>query len=172
MINPDLEGAIQASLKQEIADQDQFDSVMGWLGKMVSACNFMEQTFQAFLVRLLQCRQAEMALIVGCERRQFRAVVDLIEQLFAVYAQDQSARDDLQAVGKIAKGLYEERNKYVHSVWYLVPSELTKTTPAHRYKDKKNAKPISVHASELSTLVGKFDDCSQKLSKLMDRYLD
>ena len=51
--------------------QDEFDSVMAWLRKMVSACNELELNFQTFLVCLLRCQRIESAVIVSLERRRF-----------------------------------------------------------------------------------------------------
>ena len=84
------------------------------------------------LVHLLQCQRPESAIIVSRERRGFYAMVDLVEELFAVYVSERTARDELRAVGNLAKKLYEERNKCVHSLWYL-PMEETSMPPARRY---------------------------------------
>jgi hypothetical protein len=90
---------------------------MTWLGKMVSNCNYMEQLFRAFVVCLLQSRKPETAIIVSRERRSFPGLVDLIEELFMVYDHEESLRTELEAVGDLAKKLYEERNTHVHSLW-------------------------------------------------------
>ena len=156
-------------IARELDRQDEFDSVMAWLGKMVSACNELELNFQRFLVYLLHCQEIESAIIVSRERRSFQAMVDLIEELFAVHVHEESAREELKTVGKLAKKLYDERNKHVHSIWFM---PLDKTTAAERLKNIKNAGPVGVEASELSTLADNFDRCSQKLAALIDRYFD
>jgi len=51
--------------------QDEFDSVMPWLRKMVSACNELKLKFQRFHVCLLQRQRIESAVIVSLERRRF-----------------------------------------------------------------------------------------------------
>ena len=55
------------------------------------------------LVHLLQCQRPESAIIVSRERRGFYAMVDLVEELFAVYVSERIARDELRAVGNLAK---------------------------------------------------------------------
>jgi hypothetical protein len=167
-MSENLENEPKASL--QLARQDEFDSVMAWLGKMVSACNYMERTFQEFLVNLLQCQNIESAKIVSRERRSFSAMVDLTRELFEVYVRDQHSLDELKAVAQLAKELYEKRNTHVHSLWYL-PLGQTGTAAAERHKNKKNAEPVGVEATELATLASNFDDCSQKLLDLMDQYL-
>jgi hypothetical protein len=149
--------------------QDEFDSVMTALGKMVSACNDLELNFQRFLVNLLQCQKIESAIIVSRERRSFQGMVGLTEELFAVYVHEASAREELKTIGTLAKKLNDERNNHVHSIWYM---SLSQMTAAERLKNTKNARPIGVDAVELSTLAENFDRCSQRLSILIDRYFD
>jgi hypothetical protein len=166
---PDFERQLKMSLQKELGRQDEFDSVMAWLGKMVSACNYMGQTFQVLPVNLLQCKRPETAIIVSRERRAFPAMVDLIEELFAVNVQEEGARNELKTVGALAKKLYDERNKHIHSIWYM---SLRQTTAAERFKNTKGAGPVGVEATEISTLADNFDRCSQKVSALIHWYFD
>lgn len=135
---------------------------------MVSVCNFLERNYQILLVRLLQCRESESALIVSRERRGFGRMVDLVEELFAVYVIDPQQRQELKDVGTIAKKLYEERNKHVHSIWFFT-EEQTTIPAARRYKGGKNPTLIKVKVSELAALVDKFDKCSEKILEITDR---
>lgn len=162
----DVEKSLQPN--KELFRKDEFDSVMAALGTMVSSSNFLEQTYRHLIVQLLRCHEEESAIIVGRESRRFANTVELTEKLFAVYVPDKNAQDELDAIGKIAKGLQQKRDERVHSIWYR-PSYIT-ASPALRYKDKKNAEPVKVRVSELFTLSNNFDDCIQKLRNLMHRH--
>jgi hypothetical protein len=157
------------AVQKQLLRQDEFNSVMTWLGKMISACNEMEMTLQMFLVNLLRCEKRKSAIIVSQERRPFPALVDLIEKLFAVYVHEKSARDELKTAGKDAKELYEKRNTHVHSLWFQQWGETN--PPATRFKNNKDAGPVDVEVSELATLAYDLDNCRQRISDLMDRYL-
>src|SRR5262249_53567129 len=94
---------------------------------------------------------------------------DLIEELFAVYVQEEGARNELKTVATLAKKFYDERNKHIHSIWYM---SLSQTTAAERFKNTKNAGPVGVEATELSTHADNFDRCGQKFSALIHRYFE
>jgi hypothetical protein len=71
----DIEKSLQP--KKEPFRQDEFDSVMAALGRMVSSSNFLEQTYRHLIVQLLRCHEEESAIIVSRESRRFANTVEL-----------------------------------------------------------------------------------------------
>jgi hypothetical protein len=164
----ETDGSTGIRFRKELIHQDNFDSVMAPLGRLISLSTFLEQFYRSLIAHLLRCHEHESALIVCRTIRGFAAVVALTEQLFAVNFPDQKdAQSELKDIGKIAKGLQERRDECVHSLWY--PSLQTTGSPALRYKDKKNAEPVSVKAADLIALSTDFDNCILNLTNLMDR---
>lgn len=139
---------------------------MAWFGKMVSACNHLEQNYQLLLVSVLQCRELESAKIVGRERRVFDELIELVEELFAVYFSDETSRVELRAVGKTAKKLYEERNNFVHSGWYIAPDKKTELATFR----SKGYDTVKVEISKLTKLHDRFNECAVKIWEFTNRH--
>jgi hypothetical protein len=161
----------QKIVREFAKTEGEFETVIAWLGNMISSCNYLEQTYQWLLVHLLQCRQYQSAAIVSQEKRGFPAMVELVEKLFAVYVGDAAARDELDKIGNEAKTLYDKRNQHVHSIWYLAPGQIGEA-PVKRYKLQKNLGAIPVEATELVALAQRFDDCNQRILVITSKLLN
>jgi hypothetical protein len=115
------------------------------------ALDELEVNFQRFLVYLLRCQKIESAVIVSRERRRFEDLVALVEKLFAVDGADQSARDELKAVGKRPKELYQDRDKHVHSVWYMPVDETQVWSNASPASKRISPTAIPLSPSKIKT---------------------
>jgi hypothetical protein len=85
---------------------------------LTSDFNFLETHFKIVLIRLLKCLNYEVAYTVAEERRSFQSLIELVEKLYALYDNDEESRKQLSKIVAVAKTLNDERNKYVHSMWF------------------------------------------------------
>jgi hypothetical protein len=88
----ETDGSAGIPFRKELMRQDDFDSVMAPLGRMISLSSFLEQFYRISIARLLRCHDRESAFIASRAIRGLDNIVDLTEKLFAVNFPDQNTK--------------------------------------------------------------------------------
>ena len=128
---------------------------------MTSRFNWLETEFKLALIKLLNCSNPDVAYAVAEERRGFEKLLTLVGRLFGIYNLDTESRTQLAGIIKDAGDLCEQRNKYVHSIWYK-PLDPQKSVARMKGRHSEEMSPAAI-----IEIAEKMANCLTALKNLM-----
>jgi hypothetical protein len=145
------------------------------LGKMISAFNLLETVFKEALLTMLVSINRDVAVAVSRERRTFRPLIEIVQQLFAIHVKDEAKRDSFKNLCKRAQSLNDQRNTLLHSFW-VVDGHNSEGHNAQRWKDdgKKTGRDawVDVSSADLETLTRSIWVTGREVEIWMDRVVE
>jgi hypothetical protein len=153
-----------------IAREYDFNLTLRWLGSLMVAYNHLQHRLCQAVSYLINEQDFQRGDATLGYMRQFKTLLDLFEELFALKVTDPHARKELKLLRKEIEKHTDTRNAFAHSR-LLMPAKKREGVALRIKADDMSNKVHPVRLDELITTVEAIDACEHRLSAFCDTHL-